>query len=1026
MALLICCFFSMSGLTAQGQFDIGQAILESDFVSPKIVGSMDVDEDGYNDLLVTSGFDGRLGWYPYSELGFGRPHYIGFIEWNYFYPHENIALADLNGDGRLDIVALVISDLVWMENLGDAQFSELKIIDESAGWDKLKTCVLNGLTDIYLELFNSETIMRYENIGLGVFEKHELIELSVSEDFVLVNLDGEGLPELVAYGYDYVEVHHLDSELPVTLFDFEDQHVIQKPLVLQSDHSEIEELIFSFRRNSDADVSTFGYLYFRNDDDQQVELAQKIFCNALDPPVAFDFNGDGSQDLLVEKKNSDNEEGFQVILNTNQGAFGHPELDLSEGSESSLTYTDAFAWRPNESLPHIILNPEYDEIQKFALQDFSSYHLESSFGEFYPDPELKFIYDIDGNGLEDLVLKTSVGMYAMKQTEPVVFQKEPLTNSIYGASIRNTTETDTDVHELFIGGGSKICLAQVCPGCPEPPCEVLFESDSNMPNLRVIDLDNDGDLDAVHYGSSEEWWFDDASIQGEMYFLENFDNDYMEEVEMTNGLPLPPSGYFGPEFQYLISDLNDDHLPEIIVYGKGNEIHIYRNLGDLQFEASQILSGFSAHNQTTILATDLNSDGWVDLLNHSYHSDDTGSPPEPASINVAFNDGSGLLSDFVELHSDNRSNFFQAVHDVNNDGLQDIVLLIDLESSCRWLKQTKDREFVLQDKLMGSTTELYLPKFADINGNGAKEIISRNRVLRYFENQSLSRWDEIKLDDNDSDNDYWVAKINEVHDFDGDEDPDVLGAYRDVKIFPNGATLPKSEFMFEKCGALSLLNYSQAYFPHCEITWDFGDGNTSNKIQPDEHVYDELGTYEVSLTICNEHGCNTKSELVEINQRLENDIELPQVTMLNTPVGFKVDHDGFTNFSWFFGDGTISIEESPQYSYTAPGEYEVEVIITDSTTVGCTKTLWKSITVVANELLNIFPNPSSSRVNVFIPSIPEQGSLRVVSLDGRIVYETSQLNMENEIDFSSLGKGIYFVEMISDESTVDRKKLLIL
>ena len=39
-------------------------------------------------------------------------------------------------------------------------------------------------------------------------------------------------------------------------------------------------------------------------------------------------------------------------------------------------------------------------------------------------------------------------------------------------------------------------------------------------------------------------------------------------------------------------------------------------------------------------------------------------------------------------------------------------------------------------------------------------------------------------------------------------------------------------------------------------SWDFGDGSTSTEQNP-SHIYVAPGTYSISLTVCNDNGCDT-------------------------------------------------------------------------------------------------------------------------------------------------------------------------
>lgn len=107
--------------------------------------------------------------------------------------------------------------------------------------------------------------------------------------------------------------------------------------------------------------------------------------------------------------------------------------------------------------------------------------------------------------------------------------------------------------------------------------------------------------------------------------------------------------------------------------------------------------------------------------------------------------------------------------------------------------------------------------------------------------------------------------------------------------------------------------------PAADFLWDFGDGVTSTLENP-THDYAAVGTYNVTLQVCNPIGCDTASAVVEV-------LALPEA-------GFTYATDWltvvFTNTSlnanaylWDFGDGDTSALENPIHNYAAAGTYTV-------------------------------------------------------------------------------------------------------
>lgn len=128
--------------------------------------------------------------------------------------------------------------------------------------------------------------------------------------------------------------------------------------------------------------------------------------------------------------------------------------------------------------------------------------------------------------------------------------------------------------------------------------------------------------------------------------------------------------------------------------------------------------------------------------------------------------------------------------------------------------------------------------------------------------------------------------------------------------------------------------------------WSFGNGNTSSFRNP-QNAYSAVGKYDVKLTVADRFGC------------LDSTIRTEHI-LIDTPfASFSVSDSvancpplivKFTNtstfqqtFRWDFGDGDISVIDTPTHLYDIPGSYFSRLIITSPG--GCTDTSVKKITV---------------------------------------------------------------------------------
>jgi PKD repeat protein len=133
--------------------------------------------------------------------------------------------------------------------------------------------------------------------------------------------------------------------------------------------------------------------------------------------------------------------------------------------------------------------------------------------------------------------------------------------------------------------------------------------------------------------------------------------------------------------------------------------------------------------------------------------------------------------------------------------------------------------------------------------------------------------------------------------------------------------------------------------------WNFNDGNTSSEASP-IHEYQTPGTYIVILTVRDYVG----QEAV---------INLSPILVQNRPPNakFKVfgnftengklyfdgtdsnDPDGNISYQWLFSDGTIAQGRIVEHVFSAPGNYSIELIVTDN--AGESDTAQDNITVQA-------------------------------------------------------------------------------
>jgi PKD repeat protein len=154
---------------------------------------------------------------------------------------------------------------------------------------------------------------------------------------------------------------------------------------------------------------------------------------------------------------------------------------------------------------------------------------------------------------------------------------------------------------------------------------------------------------------------------------------------------------------------------------------------------------------------------------------------------------------------------------------------------------------------------------------------------------------------------------------------------------------PKADFTYEDTIRFSGTATDQDGDDIVAWHWDFGDGNTSDEQNP-THRYPNGGTFDVTLTVTDEHGVTgsvTKTIEVEgppnepptIDEltadpeepAVDEDVEFAAtVTDPDQPAGTAFDYE------WDFDDETTSTVANPTHSYDEEGTYTVTLTVTDA------------------------------------------------------------------------------------------------
>lgn len=121
------------------------------------------------------------------------------------------------------------------------------------------------------------------------------------------------------------------------------------------------------------------------------------------------------------------------------------------------------------------------------------------------------------------------------------------------------------------------------------------------------------------------------------------------------------------------------------------------------------------------------------------------------------------------------------------------------------------------------------------------------------------------------------------------------------------------------------------------LQWNFGDGNTSNLVNP-THVYNNTGVYVARLKVRNAQGCEDSIDrTIQVHPSPTADFTQTS-TYCNAPVvvDFTNNSTGATGFTWNFGNGVTSSLNNPSVQFNNFGTFTT--VLTASNQFGCIDT----------------------------------------------------------------------------------------
>ena len=591
-------FFAIAGVIpsvsaqscAEDQFPIRRiSVIGGDVYS---IANADIDMDGYSDTVVGHYSLGITVFFGNAEGGHERVELASSIGGSY----ASVALADMNGDGLLDIVDSRREQVGVLLQTATRDFAQLPPVlvpgnDTSLNFMKVADLDSDGDVDILRTVRGHGRVDVFRNDGSGALELHESIEPEAGVSQVQagdINLDG--LPDLlityVAYG-DMTASVYLNSPEGFTLHEqFEDASVAT---LIDWTGDGASDLVLFYADSPIARVR--GWNSGSGSTSLLYELPAETRPGALAIEDVGDVDDDGDLDIVYVNEDADS---FTVVRNNGDLL---PVIKSYENGLASSCITigdydgDAF-------IDVLVGNGRFQE-------DFSIFRGVAP-GGVYEDFQLYItggapidaaIEDLDGDGDNDIAVarwnseyvavlhNTGFGGFASPQ---FVFMDTGSRQVIVGDI---NGDSAPDIVSLRKGSGSRVSVA-LHDSNGDYLYPQLYDTGTEIDDIDLGDIDNDGDLDVVLFG-------DEAKV------LRNPGDGQLEPAVQLVGT----GGHYSGS---VLTDLNGDGYLDILnPFWTGFIPNL--NQQDGTFKQTQVYDGLPSGIRRAVPA-DIDHDGDQDLV----------------------------------------------------------------------------------------------------------------------------------------------------------------------------------------------------------------------------------------------------------------------------------------------------------------------------------------------------------------------------------------------------------------------------
>ncbi len=633
----------------------------------------------------------------------------------------NFALADLNGDGALDLVQrsgcyteagqpVCLPGMIYL-NDGHGNYPDTEtfgVAEQTSGGKALAVGDVNG--DGAVDIVAGDGVL-YLNDGLGHFGITQTLPIPWLGDLIFLgDVDGNGTLDLVT------------QSSVVYLNDGTGLFPISRTVI----SGESVQALGDVNEDGALDIIAMGYVsqdswrmrVYLNDGAGQWDLGQTLPATWLGTTRLGDLNGDGSLDVVQNSGSS-----LWLYFNEGAGHFSPPQyVSPAEYNGSGLVLGDI-----NSDGALDILVPGYNSCYWWCNSYAGYLYVNDGHGGFgagitlgdATGNQVITVGDINGDGASeiiqghgcwsnlfgDLCRPNTVYVYA---DEAAGFYAAAPFGDAYDTIVVAVGDLNGDgALDLVQGNGSIVqSVLYFTDGAAHFDAGLRFGREAWTYDLALGDLNGDGVIDLVQ-SSGCQWSYDYNCAPSFVYLSDGTGAFPISHTLSATNLPTGLA----------LGDVNGDGALDIV---QGNHCTwdyicqpsmVYLNLGDGTFDPGTPFS--EALNTWGVAVGDINGDGALDIVQSN---SDTPS-------RVYLNDGAGHFdagTQFGEVYNARDV----ALGDLNGDGALDIVLANDGQASVVFFNDGAGH-FSLATPF-GRANGTWSVTLGDLNEDGALDVVQAN------------------------------------------------------------------------------------------------------------------------------------------------------------------------------------------------------------------------------------------------------------------------------------------------------------